>query len=48
MIIKEAKIENIPLIGIINSYSFIDVNYPIFGNSRSLFAVFFFSNLVAH
>ena len=48
MIVKEAKIQNLPLIGIINSNSYIDINYPIFGNNKSLFSVFFFSNLIAY
>jgi ribosomal protein S2 len=48
MIVKEAKIENIPLIGIVNSNTSIDISYPIFGNAASLFSVFFFSHLVAY
>ena len=48
MIIKEAQIVNIPTIGIINSNSKSIIEYPIFGNDKSLFSVFFFSNILAY
>ena len=48
MIIKEALIENIPIIGIVNSNCNIEVSYPIFGNSRSIFSVFLFSHLISY
>jgi small subunit ribosomal protein S2 len=46
-VLKEAKSLNIPIIAISDTnVSLNDIDYPILGNSGSIFSLAFFSNLI--
>lgn len=47
MIWREAQKKNIPTLGLLNSSSYLDLNYVIFGDYTSPYIVSFFCNLIA-
>jgi ribosomal protein S2 len=48
MIIKESKNTGIPIIGLTNTDQLIIVDYPLLGNSNSIFLVNFFCHFLAN